>query len=448
MYESITAAQANLIDPAVAPAMIDVTLLQCLQQSRPVYIELPVDMVPVMVDASPLQKPIQRLEPLSQPNAGGESALDAVLDTIYRSKQPAIFVDGESWALGILDTLNELIKKTNWPSWTSVFGKGYIDESLPNVQGVWKGADWAPKEHREYINGADLILCFGPHYSSTNSYAYSTIPDPAKTMTFTWSEVSIRGLQYRNVPIDALMKRLSQSLDQSRLPQTQIPSTTILRSQAVLPVDKPLTQDNFFIQFNKYLRPNDVIIAETGTAGHGCRDFELPPNTRLFKPATWLSIGYTLPATQGAALAHRDMSTGPAHEQRTILLIGDGSFQMTAQELSTIIREKLNVVIVLINNDGYTIERCLHGYNRRYNDVARWKYLQFPSAFGARGSSDGYCTETHHAENWGELYKAMDQIDGAKTSGLRMIEVVMGREDAPELLASYLKKQKPEPTGS
>ncbi|RAL14720.1 uncharacterized protein BO97DRAFT_275469 [Aspergillus homomorphus CBS 101889] len=61
---------------------------------------------------------------------------------------------------------------------------------------------------------------------------------------------------------------------------------------------------------------------------------------------------------------------------RTILFIGGGSFQMTAQELGTIIRQELNVVVFLINNDGYFIERCIHGRHQAYNDIGRWRYLQ------------------------------------------------------------------------
>ena len=105
---------------------------------------------------------------------------------------------------------------------------------------------------------------------------------------------------------------------------------------------------------------------------------------------TWLSIGYMLPATQGAALAQHQLDTagkwhkGNAQQSpRTVLLIGDGSFQMTAQELSTIIKLKLNLLLILINNDGYTIERCLHGWNQDYNNIAFWRYLEAPSFFGA-----------------------------------------------------------------
>jgi pyruvate decarboxylase len=443
MYEHITVAQANLLDPSVCPALIDLTLLQCLKQSRPVYIELPTDMVSAMVDSSSLVSRITQFEPLSEPFLHEHSTINAVLECIYTSKQPAILIDGESWSYGILDELRELCRITQWPTWTSVFGKSLIDESLFNVHGIWKGPIWADQEHREYMDGSDLVLCFGPHFSSTNTYGYSTIPDYGKSIMFTASGVNIRRSTFRNVPMRAFMRRLLHTLDPSKIAHPPQPATKCSSfSNEKLCPDGALRQRSFFLEFNKYLRPGDVILAETGTAGHGCRDFKLPPNTCLIKPATWLSIGYMLPATEGAALAQRDSCKTSLHHQRTILLIGDGSFQMTAQELSTIIREELNVVIVLINNSGYTIERCLHGWDRSYNSIASWRYLNGPSFFGANESGDGYVAEVHRAETWSELWSALERTQGSDRSTLKMIEVVMATDDAPITLLRSLHEQK------
>lgn len=101
-----------------------------------------------------------------------------------------------------------------------------------------------------------------------------------------------------------------------------------------------LMQRTFFLESIKHLLLGDVILAETGTAGHGCRDFKLLRNTRLIKHATWLSIGYMLPVSQGVALAQQDSCKTALHHQRTILLIEDGSFQKTAQELSTVMSRR------------------------------------------------------------------------------------------------------------
>ena len=60
--------------------------------------------------------------------------------------------------------------------------------------------------------------------------------------------------------------------------------------------------------------------------------------------------------------------------RRNILLIGDGSLQLTVQELSTMIRQDIKPIIFVINNDGYTVERLIHGMEETYNDIRMWDY--------------------------------------------------------------------------
>ena len=86
-------------------------------------------------------------------------------------------------------------------------------------------------------------------------------------------------------------------------------------------------------------------------------------NTFIGQPL-WGSIGYTLPATLGTQIANP--------HRRNVLLIGDGSLQLTVQSLSTMIRQDLKPIIFVINNDGYTVERMIHGMNEPYNDIKMW----------------------------------------------------------------------------
>ena len=447
MATQITVAQANLLDPRTCPQLIDSTIQQCLVHSRPVYIQLPADMVSVHVDAERLSTKIEIPPALSFKDE--QAAIDIVLNRMYSSKQPMILVDGESRAYGILDELHRLIKLTQWPTWITIFGKSCVDENLPNVHGIWRG-DMADQAEKAYVNSCDLILCFGPHFSNTNTYAYSSVPNLAVSILFTARAIKAGDRAIRDLPAKHLLSALVKKLEPEKTKKSaSFPATMNGPSADLKPAgDGLITQAIFYKIFGQTLRPGDIILAETGTAGHGCRDFKLPSHTHLFKPSTWLSIGYMLPATQGAGLAQQQLDkagnwhrANDSRPPRTVLLIGDGSFQMTAQELSTIIKLRLNLLLILINNDGYTIERCLHGWDQEYNNIALWRYLEAPSFFGA--SSDkksGYHAETARVETWGELDKAL-QDDGEEPK-LKMIEVFMGKEDAPIFLASLLQKQK------
>jgi indolepyruvate decarboxylase len=145
----------------------------------------------------------------------------------------------------------------------------------------------------------------------------------------------------------------------------------------------------------------------------------LPARTTVLSQPLWAAIGYSLPAAFGSMIA--------APDRRHILFIGDGSFQLTAQELSSMLRHGCKPIIFLINNDGYTIERMILGERSSYNDIQRWDYAALPGVFAAGVAFDS-CRVTTVAELEGALTKAV------RPERLHFIEVVMERMDAPEAL--------------
>lgn len=446
MAKHVTVAQASLRDPRSAPEQIDQILVQCLLHSRPVYIEVPVDLVRAPVLSGSLEKKLELPEAVW--GSPQDDAISAVLEKVHSAKQPIILADGEIRAMGVVESLQELSKKTNWPTWSTGFAKGLLDETQKNFHGIYKG-DWEEKNTRAFFEAADVVLCFGAHFSTTNSWGGTSLPDDKNTIYFSDTEIRIGKKTFRDVPARQVIPTLLQCLDEGKIQRYE--KYPELRQDQNVSVqdtnqDGSITQDKAWKVLATFMREGDIVMGETGTPGYGAREMRLPPNTRLFTPVTWLSIGYMLPAAQGAALALRDGgSVNPGHGKpggRTILLIGDGSFQMTVQEIGTIIKHNLDVVIFLINNDGYTIERCIHGVKQAYNDVARWRYLESLSFFGAE--KDAY---TATAKTFGELGKVLADEKLSDGKGIRMVEVFMDKEDAPEgplkdLMKAQLAKAK------
>ncbi|KPI42241.1 Pyruvate decarboxylase [Cyphellophora attinorum] len=407
-------------------------------------VTVPVDLVSVAVSSERLKTPLKVPHGVHVPSH--DDAFAQIFDKIHSAKQPAILVDGEIRALNIIQEVSKLVESTKWPTWTTTYAKSLVDESLPNVHGIYQGA-FSPQKAQDFWNSCDLILCFGPHYSNTNTYAYTSIPKAAITISFSDTDIKLGAdTVFRDLPAKHALKHLLK-LDYNKIhnydPYPSIPSPELVTSSNVDNA-AALTQSTLWPLLAKFLQPGDIIFGETGTAGYGCRVMPIPKHARLFTPVTWLSIGYMLPAAQGAALAQRELlakSKWGAPDQttaRTILLIGDGSFQMTAQELSTIIRENLNVVVFLINNDGYTIERCIHGLKQGYNDIAFWRYLQVPAAFGAKEG-----TYAKSAKTPGELEAILGDEELVSGKGLRMVEIVLDREDAPAgILTKMIDTQK------
>jgi pyruvate decarboxylase len=173
---------------------------------------------------------------------------------------------------------------------------------------------------------------------------------------------------------------------------------------------------------SSWLNPHDIILTESGTASLGIWDTSFPSNVRSISQTIWGSIGFALPAAQGAATAAREMKG-----HRVILFVGDGSFQVTAQALGTMVANKLNVIIFLINNSGYTMERWVHGMEAHYNDIPDWRYTDIPLAFG--GSEETVKTYSVNTKTDLEALLADKSFQAGK--GVHFVDMRMPKEDAP-----------------
>lgn len=441
IYERVTAAQTSLWDVSTLTDQIDWTIRQCLLHQRPVYIQVPDDLVQTRVPADGLANPISMSSPGFVEDDRLTSFCSDVVEKLYLADCPLILVDGETRPLGISSDVQSFIDVTGWSTWTTPFGKGLVDETRSTFHGVYRGKfDSAAVQN--IFEKADLIVNLGPHHSSSNTYGFSAVPRSEVTISFTMTGVQVFNNTVPDLPSRLVLRKLLERIDASRLKAntitSQLPRDFTLSFSDQDP-SSPITQDKLWRLIAPILRPGDIVLGETGTAGYGVREMPLPPSARVFTPVTWLSIGYMLPAALGAAKAQEEMRASSSHQDaRTILLIGDGSFQMTAQELSTIIRQKLDVIVFLINNNGYTIERAIHGRRQGYNDIAGWRYLEAPSFFGAKEDSF-----TARASTWGELNEILQDANFVDGKGLRMVEVTVGEEDVPAgPLSHYLETQK------
>ncbi|KAJ2986518.1 hypothetical protein NUW58_g4988 [Xylaria curta] len=431
IYTHVTIAQTRLWDPQTGTEQIDEVLSQCVRHSRPVYIEFPVDLVSAVVSNDGLKYGIKVPDP--EPLVPRDDVVNKILHRMYHSKQPIVLLDGESRAMGILDNVQRLIELTQWPTWTTPFGKGLIDETLPNFHGIYRGK-YDDEAARTFIAATDLVLCFGPQFSLTNTYSFSSVPKVEVTICITDTTIQIGNETLRDAPAKYVTSSLIKKLVPSNLmrydPYPNLPRDSLLDFSEV-PDNHLVTHDHLWRIVGSMMRPGDIILGDTGTSGHGVREMALPKHARMFTHATWLCVGYALPAAQGAALAQQESIASSEYfgitDARTIVFIGDGGFQMTLQELATIIRYNLDVIVVLINNQGYATERCLHGRNQAYNEVAPLRYLQAPAFFGAQ---DGVYTAS--ARTWGELKEILQSPNLNSGQGLKMVELVMGREDAPK----------------
>jgi indolepyruvate decarboxylase len=156
---------------------------------------------------------------------------------------------------------------------------------------------------------------------------------------------------------------------------------------------KKLSALRLYERLNTFLDDRMVLLAEPGDAFCAALDFNIEESENFIVQAYYSSIGYCTPAALGVAFARPG--------KRPVVLTGDGAFQMTAQEISTLIRQRCPAIICIINNDGYLVERVLHE-DGPYNDIQMWNYADLPAAFGGGDYAVGIKVTTE-----GDLERAL-----------------------------------------
>ena len=443
VYAKFTCAQANLRDKEAAPALIDETLRQCLRQSRPVYIELPTDLVKARIPAAKLE---QTIDLSVSPNDAviENAAIKDILKRLYAAKQPFIIVDGFAPRYGISSEADELVRVTGFPTSTTPFGKGIINETYPNFHGIYAGAA-GKEEYVPWVNSCDLVVRIAPLNADTNTYSFTTLTKRNLTIEVHQNGVEVCGAYYRGLNTKTLLRKLLDRLDTSKLPRlSPYPDLGNPKKQldnlAKPAPDAIIDHDTFWQRISNFFRSGDILMTETGTSSSGGRDFVLPPQTTVINSALWLSIGYMLASCSGASLAQREMISEKSRPAgRTILFEGDGSLQMSVQAIGDIIRNRLDITIFVINNNGYTIERYINGMHAGYNWVQPWRYLESARYFGAPENDPEYPVFNKRVENWGELLDVMQDEQLKAGKGFNMVEVIMHEEDAPTSLKNLVR---------
>jgi indolepyruvate decarboxylase len=406
MFEEVTVAQSRL-SPDNAAAEIDRLILTAWRRKLPVYMELPSDLSYLEIDAPdvPLKLEMARSD---QETLKGCTRM--ILKRLNAAKSPAFLLDMDAIRFGISGVIMELAERFRMQVATLNCAKGAVPESSPHFVGTYAGMASSPAT-REAVENSDCLLTLGYRRVETTSGFFSD-KMPASAIHLNSSYVDTADKSYQGVFIAELLQSiLDSSSGMAANEQPARPS----RQLAFVPSNDPLTQDSYWKAIQNFLRPGDVIVVEDGASSAGMGRLTLPENCTYITGAfVWCSIGYATGALLGAILA----SPGRRH----ILLTGEGSLQMTAQELSTVMRHGLKPFIFVINNSGYTVERAVLGKDARYNDVANWRYSELPSVFSRGNKAETYVVQTSN-----ELQTVLD----SPHSGLVFVEVVMDQYDAP-----------------
>lgn len=436
IYKQVTVAQANLHDLDTATSEIDSVLKKCWFKSRPVYIELPSDMVTKQVPSKGLSQPLDISFPANDETAETTVA-ENILARLYSAKKPVLLLDGCVSRHHLKAEATEFILKTGLPIFTTPMGKGTIDECLPSFGGLYAGSG-SHDNVREIVESSDMVLSLGLMKSDFNTMSFSYNLPTHNAVDLHTEFLTVEGQRFE-LHMYGLLKRLSSLVDTSRLssPPQELAFDVRRAAASNLPPEasypnSTITHAYLWQQLSKWLQPNDMLCTEIGSSYLGVWDTQFPANVFAIAQTLWGSIGYTLPAAQGVALAARELG----RPGRVILFEGDGSSQLTAQAIGTMLKLNLDITIFLVNNDGYTVERWVHGMEESYNDIPAWKYSMLPEAMGARLGKGGNARamQVRTRDEIEALWKT-EEFNNVK--GMQFVEVFMPKLDAPVPLKMF-----------
>jgi alpha-keto-acid decarboxylase len=409
----ITCAQANLM-PATATREIDRVLSEVREQRRPGYLLLPTDVA--RFETEPPTAPLPRYTGGTSPRA--LALFIEAATTLIADHQLTVLADLLVHRLNAVDNLEALLAADVVPHATLMWGKSLVDESAPDFLGIYAGAASAEPVRRA-IEDAPVLVTAGVVFTDMVSGFFSQRIDPTRTIDVGVQQSTVGNHVFAPVDMEAALDALTSILTRRGITSPPVASTSDDLLAEMPDRDQLLSQKVLWDRFCHALTPGNVVLADQGTSFYGMATHRLPRGVTFIGQPLWGSIGYTLPATLGAGLAHRD--------RRPVLLIGDGAAQLTVQELGTFSREGLSPVIVVVNNDGYTVERMIHGKTAPYNDIVSWSWADIPTALGVTNHL------TFRAQTYGELDDAFVAA-ASHRDRMVLIEAVVPRLDVPDLL--------------
>ncbi|MEX3632755.1 alpha-keto acid decarboxylase family protein [Rothia sp. LK2492] len=414
MASEVSCTVADL-EHATAVSEIDRVLREMMIHKRPGYILLATDVARVEVDppAAPLNVPAK----LSSPGARESFRKD--LTTLLAGKKTTVLADLLVHRMGAQNNLTEMLDATGLPYATLMWGKTLVDESKPEFAGIYAGVV-SNERTKKAVEDAEILICAGVTFTDTTTAGFSqNLPEHTVFLDAQTSRIGRK--IYAPLTLDTSLDIVREvALEVGALPQDLLPWEE--EDHADVDMDAPLTQDVLWSLLSRELTPGNIVVADQGTSFFGMASRRFPERSMFIGQPLWGSIGYTLPAMMGAAIADRDA--------RGVLLIGDGSAQLTIQELGTMLEQKINPVVVLINNDGYTVERAIHGATQPYNDIRTYNWQLLPAALGAREDEVLML----------RVNTATELVDAARLTQqtrdrLVFMEIMMDKDDVPALLA-------------
>ena len=410
VFEKLCVAGAELNDSLTAFREIDRVLATCQRYKRPVYIELPRDMVHVHPQVMP---PYEQLEVRSDARALAEAVQEAA-QRIEQARQPVFLLGVEIHRFGLQDAVLKLAEQSGIPMAATMLGKGVVAETHPLYMGLYEGA-LGREEVTKFVEASDCVVMLGTFMTDINLGIYTAELDIGDCIYATSEQLRIRHHHYHDVRLDDFLDDLVARGLKPHSPLPRAP-TDWNKEPFVLEPERPITITRLMDRLDEQL-DETIVVADIGDALFASTELTTRGRTEFLSPAYYTSMGFSVPAALGAQVARPEV--------RVVAIAGDGAFQMTGMELSNIVRRRMPVIVIVLDNGGYGTERLLHPGDYAFNDIHPWQYHRLPELLGG---GTGYEVRTE-----GDFDRALNAAF-ADTSGPSILDVHLDPRDCSRAL--------------
>jgi len=417
VFEKLTCAGTELNDPLDAFSEIDRVLATCSRYKRPVYIEIPRDMVHVRPPIVPRYKqPELRSDTLAL-----NEAVNETVARIASAQQPVLLLGVEIHRFGLQEEAVRLAEESGIPIAATMLGKGVVAETHPLYMGLYEGA-LGREEVTKYVEASDCVLMLGTFMTDINLGIYTAELNLADCIYVTSEQLRVGYHHYHDVRLEDFVRALTARHPR---PKTSIPPapTDFWKEPFTLQPADRITVTRLMDRLDEQLDDGTVVIADVGDALFGATELTTRGKTEFLSPAYYTSMGFAVPAALGVHVARPDA--------RVVAIVGDGAFQMTGMELSNRVRHKFSTVVITLDNQGYGTERLLHPGDWHFNEIHPWHYDRLPEVLGG---GKGYLIRTES-----EFDQALNAAWADRT-GPSILRVILDPNDCSRALSNMASR--------
>jgi TPP-dependent 2-oxoacid decarboxylase len=392
VFEQVTGMAERIDDVHTARSQIDNLIEFIRSQKQPGYLEIPRDMWGAAIpkrdsyERTHYQPPQSSARPLTESLAGSVRLMDS-------SKKPVMWIGTDIHRFGLNEVVNDIAIQTDIPFCTTLFGKSAIDERKPMHLGVYVGAQTASFKYdddavREYVESSDCVIMLGINFSDFN-FGIGTVhlSGSARLINAQKKYVRIDSASYEGVLLEDFVRGLARS-KLSRHDFIEPPPETPFSPPGP---KTPINSDIFFGMLNHYIEEDTIIVSDIGDCLFGAGKLDTS-FARFLAPGVYGSMGWSVSASLGAALAERKL--------RPFVIVGDGAFLMGQESVIGKLAElDLAPVIFILNNQGYaTLQGVVEG---EFNRLPMYDFEKLAAVYGGMG---------FRVETTGELKDALRQV--------------------------------------